>query len=106
MVSKKSGNKQSNIWLTCQCLQHGLLALLYRLTHIIFGTASMRMPMGGLHYQLRIFQAAGVAVISLRDLKIARGDGKHLKCFTNTHTIGEILCSHVGCRRTILFLKR
>ena len=29
MVSKKSGNKKSNIWLTCRCLQYGLLALLY-----------------------------------------------------------------------------
>jgi hypothetical protein len=31
----------------------------------IFGTTLMRMPMGGLHYLMRILQAEGVAVISL-----------------------------------------
>ena len=66
-----------------------------------------------LHSLLRIFKAAQITGISLFSAqllipdiyKISRGVENHLEYFINTHIIGKILCSHVGCSRRILFLK-
>jgi hypothetical protein len=99
MVSKK-------IWKT---VKHLAYLLILQRNSTIFGTALMRVH-GQIAFSTEdctgskgcsdflIFSTTGD--IHWWHSKIIRGVEKHL-CFTNTHTIGKIRCSDVGCSPTI-----